>query len=91
MKGTIVRLNEARQFGFIKAENQGRYINGDYFFHRDDFVGHWNDMVADYHSRGKEDPIRVEFTETKTEKGFRALNVTRLDYPNQSSVEMEGI
>lgn len=84
MKGHVVRLNESKYYGFIRGDK-----NGDFFFHRDDFVGHWNDLVQDFHSSGKNEKIKVDFTERKTDKGWRALNVTREDYPNQAEKELE--
>lgn len=79
MKGTVVRLNNQKAFGFIHSENPR--TNGDYFFHREDFEGHWNDLRNDFNQTT--DVIRVEFIEDKTPKGPRARNVKRLDHPNQ--------
>jgi len=77
MKGTIVRINEVKAFGFIHAKGE----QSDYFFHKDDFIGHWQDLVKDFKSYNK---IRVEFESRENPKGPRAANVSRLDFPNQS-------
>lgn len=80
MKGTVKSVNEQKLYGFILGENK----RDEYFFHRDDFVGHWNDLVADYHTT---DTIEVEFKADTTPKGLRARNVTRTDWPNQAAME----
>lgn len=75
MKGTVVRILEEKSFGFIKN------MNGDYFFHRQDFNGHWDDLIEDFNRKIE---INVEFEGIKTDKGLRAKNVSRNDWPNQS-------
>ena len=67
-----------RNYGFIKGENEDQY-----FFHRDNFNGHWNDLVRDFNVR--EGPIIVSFDTVSSEKGLRAANVRRLDYPNEAA------
>jgi cold shock CspA family protein len=74
MNGTITRLMGKKQFGFIRSEGKS------YFFHRDDFNGHWEDLEEDFE---KLRSIKVEFVEVESEKGLRAADVKRLDYPNQ--------
>jgi len=78
MKGYIRTLSD-RNFGFIKATN-----GTDYFFHRDDFSGFWDDLVADYQA-GKvtKEFIQVTFEPGEGLKGPRASNISRLDFPNQ--------
>ncbi len=78
MNGTIDRLEVNKGFGFIKGEDEKNY-----FFHRDDFLGFFNDLVYDYNTI--EDSIKVEFRTDKTMKGLRARNVKRLDFPNQAA------
>lgn len=78
MKGNIVKIQEQKLYGFIRV---GR---DEYFFHRDDFVGHWDDLIADYNN---ETALEVEFVADTTPKGLRARNVRRTDWPNQSTVE----
>jgi cold shock CspA family protein len=73
MKGTINRIPPGKMFGFINANNKG-----DYFFHKDDFEGHWSDLINDI-THG---PIEVSFEVTESEKGLRASKVRRLDFPN---------
>lgn len=74
-KGKVIRLISEKGFGFISHDSK------DYFFHRDDFLGHWNDLVEDFHA--KRIDIEVQFLPTETTKGFRAQNVSRMDFPNQ--------
>jgi cold shock CspA family protein len=82
MKGIIKKLVPEKGYGFISIG--GSNHRDEYFFHQDDFIGHWNDLVEDYHIMEK---IEVEFLGGSTPKGLRASNVTRLDYPNQAAVE----
>ncbi len=70
MQGTIKSIQVEGQYGFIKNNK------ADYFFHRSDFDGHWDDLVSDYE---KERVIEVEFEPTRTDKGLRATEVFRLD------------
>lgn len=79
MKGYIERIPKDKQFGFIRSEDLTR----DYFFHRGDFDGHWDDLVLDFNNSRKKDKIRVEFEVAESNKGPRAKNVKRLDWPNQ--------
>jgi CspA family cold shock protein len=63
MKGTVVRVNAERQFGFIKGED-----NIEYFFHRSAIQnGSFEDAT-----RGR----AVEFQPGDGEKGPRAEEVT---------------
>jgi cold shock CspA family protein len=75
MKGTIKNIIPNRNFGFIRTGN-----GGDYFFHRQDFQGHWEDLETDYHKID----VQVTFDVAESPKGLRAANVRRLDYPNQN-------
>ncbi len=76
MKGTVKKLVEDRGYGFIHGED-----GKDYFFHRDDFLGYFSDLMIDVND-GK--MIQVQFNSRKDSKrGPRAENVERLDYPNQ--------
>ena len=76
MKGIVKNVIANRNFGFIRAN----FNNIEYFFHREDFNGHWDDLVADLNRKER---IEVEFEETKSWKGPRASEVRRLDFPNQ--------
>ncbi len=77
MLGRIKNLVAEKRFGFIEADGE----RNEYFFHRDDLVGHWDDLVADYTMNRN---IRVEFEVGHSNKGPRAANVKRLDHPNQA-------
>ncbi len=77
LRGKIVRIPPGKNFGFIE-------LNGtQYFFHRQDFNGHWDDLIHDiaYDERTK---IFVTFEEVASDKGPRATNVSRTDHPNQA-------
>ena len=84
MKGYIKNIVAGKGFGFI-IEPQTRI---EYFFHRDDFNGHWNDLIDDY-ANGLEQ-IPVEFSIVKSPRGPRASSVVRTDFPNQGTVELDG-
>jgi cold shock CspA family protein len=71
MEGTVTRLVETKGFGFITGEDKQ-----DYFFHRSDFSGFWEDLETDLHNKRV---IKVTFNPGKTEKGPRASNVVRID------------
>lgn len=74
MKG-FVRTVSTKNFGFIRTES-----GVDYFFHKDDFNGFWDDLLNDFtESKGK---IEVEFEPGEGAKGPRAAQVTRADHPN---------
>lgn len=72
MKGTIKNIVVDRLFGFISSDRE-------YFFHKADFNGHWEDLIADYEGGMS---IEVEFDTVESKKGWRASNVRRLDWPN---------
>lgn len=70
MLGTIKKVLADKHYGFIftpKAE---------YFFHKSDFDGHWDDLVRDC---GGSHIVSVEFEPTRTDKGLRATEVRRTD------------
>ena len=76
MQGIIKKIVVKKYFGFIKADKY------EYFFHKDDFKGHWDDLINDYETHGG--IIPVEFEVKASPKGPRAIDVKRTDYPNQS-------
>ena len=69
MVGNIVRLITQKQFGFIRAGK------AEYFFHKDDYLGDWSDLVGAYQTKDGE--LEVEFDAKETPKGKRAENVQR--------------
>jgi cold shock protein len=77
MNGTIVRMMGDKGFGFLRGED-GR----EHFFHRSSVNGFFEDWVVDIDSGRK---IQVTFDEEYSAKGPRATNVTRVDWPNQST------
>ncbi len=79
MKGYIRSISTGKAFGFIRSSN-----SADYFFHKDDFVGHWTDLIADYELFKNGERIEVTFDVAESTKGPRAGNVRRLDFPNQA-------
>ncbi len=79
MKGFVRSIDKNGTYGFIRAENLGEY-----FFHRTDFIGHWDDMIADYRDTGY-GKIHVEFKIAESSKGPRAADVKRLDHPNEAA------
>lgn len=76
MKGTVKNIHANKGFGFIRADD-----NRDYFFHKDDFNGHWGDLEADIENKLK---VHVKFEPEAGKKGPRAAQVSRVDWPNQS-------
>lgn len=72
MRGVIKTLNQEKLYGFIAGD-----IGPQYFFHRSDLIDvEWEDLLSEYLS-GK--PVQVEFAPSKTPKGARARNVSRVE------------
>ncbi len=63
MRGTIVTINETKQFGFIRSRETKKEV----FFHFDLFKG-----------RIPQEGSRVEFEAEESEKGLRATKITVL-------------
>lgn len=76
MTGTLRELIFSRHFGFIKADK-------DYFFHHDDFHGHWNDLYKDWQN-GEDIELEFDVDNERTAKGPRAKNVRRTRHPNEA-------
>lgn len=74
MNGKLTSLVPDKGFGFIKGES-----GQDYFFHKSEFNGHFEDLVMDYSNNIK---IQVTFEPLKTPKGPRATEVYRMDNGN---------
>jgi cold shock CspA family protein len=72
-EGKVIRLIGGKGFGFIQYEGV------DYFFHKDDFDGHWHDLEYDFSRQG---PVAVTFKETLGAKGPRAGQVKRVGFPD---------
>jgi len=71
MKGKLRGIVKNKNFGFIKNQQEIEY-----FFHKSDFNGFWEDLEVDY-SKGHK--IELEFEPFNTPKGKRAANVRRVD------------
>ena len=71
MVGVVVRVMKDRKFGFIRGRD-----NINYFFHKEDFNGHFDDLAADVMMKQN---IEVEFIITESKRGPRAGEVRRLD------------
>lgn len=70
MKGFVRMVAGDKRFGFIRCGDS------DYFFHKEDYLSHWDDLVEDINSRHV--TVEVEFESLSTPKGPRARNVTRM-------------
>lgn len=71
MRGRIRSVIYGRQYGFI-------VLNGkDYFFHKDDYDGNWDQLIDDHNKDGSH--IEVEFTEAESSRGLRASEVRRVE------------
>ena|SRR5215510_4066728 len=70
MEGQIRKVVHDKGFGFIRGND-----NQDYFFHRDEYTGRWDDLVIMYNQNSG---IKVSFIPNKGPKGLRANQVTRL-------------
>ena len=77
-KGYIKTVHE-KAYGFVRIENT------DYFFHKNDFNGFWTDLVNDFYELEINEKIEVEFEIGNSPKGPCALNVRRLDWPNEGT------
>lgn len=73
MKGFVKTVVGKKGYGFIKGDG------AKYFFHRQDFNGHWDDLESDFNAKEK---IEVTFDVVTNPKGPRAANVRRMDWPN---------
>jgi cold shock CspA family protein len=67
MTGTVKTVTD-KNYGFIIGDD-----GKEYFFHRADFNGHWEDLYSDHRNNKK---ARVEFDVAQSTKGHRASNVS---------------
>jgi len=72
--GVLEKVVSTKGFGFIRGDD-----HKEYFLHRSEFKGFWEDLVNDLNTH----PVRLTFTPEKTDKGWRANEASRLDWPNQ--------
>lgn len=68
MTGYVKRVIQEKRFGFIVGDGRQEY-----FFHKEDYDGSWEALVADCNG----EQVQVEFEPSKTERGLRARNVRR--------------
>ena len=67
MNGKVLRILDQKGFGFIEGSD-----GVEYFFHRQDYVGNFNDLVLAM--RGQ-NTVDVTFDIAPSQKGPRAANV----------------
>lgn len=68
MRGTILKLHSQKSYGFIRVNDI------EFFFHRDDFIGGFQDLINLINNG--QSPIEVEFEAVENHpKGPRARNV----------------
>jgi cold shock CspA family protein len=82
MNGTVKSIVSKKEFGFIEGEDKKEY-----FFHRDDFSGFWEDLESDVNVRTF--LVKITFTPEIGKEGPRAGNVSRVDWPNQAVSEID--
>ena len=75
MEGFIKGLIPGKHYGFIIDPATRK----EYFFHKQDFSGHWDDLQDDMNRHFE---IKVAFDIVDSPKGPRASRVKRLDFPN---------
>lgn len=75
MEGVIKKNNNllTKNYGFITVNDDKR--TRDYFFHRADFLGHWNELCDDVATDMR---VEVRFDVAESPKGPRAANVERI-------------
>jgi len=73
MIGTVSNIISKKMFGFISGDN-----GQEYFFHKEETVSNWNELVADFFILGG-GKIKVCFEPMKTPKGPRAKNVSVIE------------
>lgn len=72
MEGFVKNIPEGKDFGFIRVPNS----KDEYFFHRSDFLGDWDDLVDTFNeNKNKTRVMNVTFEAVKSAKGPRAANV----------------
>lgn len=76
MTGEIKNIVIGRGYGFITVKND----RNEYFFHKDDYIGSWEDLTIDF--KIGMPTLRVQFDVVDSYKGPRAANVVRLDNEN---------
>ena len=70
-------MPDKKSFCFIYVKD-----GTEYFLHKTDFNGFWEDLERDY--RKSANDIEIQFDPVSSSKGPRAANARRMDYPNQA-------
>ena len=71
MIGKLEKIIVEKGFGFIQGEDGNQY-----FFHRSGFNGFFEELAQDYYNNQN---VQLTFNPMKTDKGYRAEDVTRED------------
>lgn len=66
MQGQLKKVFRTQQYGFIRSGQK------DYFFHKSDFDGHWEDLCMDFEAGVLP---HLTFDVEQAEKGPRAVGV----------------
>lgn len=74
MVGQVRNIPDGKSFGFITT-NEGK----DYFFHRDDYQGSWNELLKAYKKNNTAQFVLVEFEPIEAPKGLRAAKVVKIN------------
>lgn len=74
MTGVIIKVVTGKNFGFIKGQD-----GKEYFFHKQDFNGFFDDLATDAEKAGTRIPVEFEIAQSLAGKGPRAREVTRMD------------
>ena len=69
--GYVKVVKADKSFGFIRAADKKEY-----FFHKDDYQGNWEELVKDFDGKIK---IDVIFEPKQGLKGPRAIEITRVE------------
>lgn len=71
MVGWVKRVIQDKRYGFIVGDERKEY-----FFHMEDFMGSWEELVRDCNSTNNK--VQVEFEAGDSPRGLRARTVVRV-------------
>lgn len=69
LTGEIVRIIPDKRFGFVRIPGHSK----DFFFHRDDYQGRWEDLLDHKHK------VKVSCVVVESAKGPRCADVTPIE------------